>query len=280
MKTQATQHSIGFIRIVLLLIRREVVAKFVSPWVYAVATLVCLIAYLYGAGFQHSFETESILVTTDPLMALNMTVVIFVGLVLGLRLSTSVSWEREHRTLEVLLVGPVPWGAILVAKYVVELCILAAIVLFYMAYLAVGQPLGPGVIGIQDIRSIAVAPVFVLPVMAFGLLVSMWAQSVRSGVIAYLVCIGVLSVYEAVLGALTAIPVEDMNLSSTYLRAGLQATAPFIQPISPVAILSAMVERLFTQSPVTLAQISAVIVLTLAILALCRIVARLKGTSS
>src|SRR5690606_19239209 len=60
-------------------------------------------------------------------MALNIAVVIFLGLVLGLRLAASIAWEREHRTLEVLIAGPVSFEAVVLAKFLVELCVLLAL---------------------------------------------------------------------------------------------------------------------------------------------------------
>ena len=48
------------------------------------------------------------LVTTDPLAVLNAVVVSVLAAVLGLRLAASLAWEREHHTMEVLLVRSRP----------------------------------------------------------------------------------------------------------------------------------------------------------------------------
>ena len=267
-----------YLRLAQLLVRREAGAKLSSPWFYGVATVVCLISFLYGSGFQHSFETESILVTSDPLMALNLMVVVFLGLVLGLRLATSLSWEREHRTLEVLLVGPVPWSAVVVAKFLVELCVLALIIGIYWLYLVLGQPMGRGVIGLADTLSITQAPLFVLPVLALGLLVSAWARSVRAAVVAYLVIVGILAIFEAVLGILKTMPVEEMSLSSLYLRAGLETVAPFVQPFSAIASLSGLIERLFSQNAIGFVDVGSALALTVGTLIAAFVVARIRGT--
>jgi ABC-type transport system involved in multi-copper enzyme maturation permease subunit len=267
----------GFARLLALLVRREAGSKLASFFFFLVASIVCLIAFAYGSGFQHTFETESVLVTTDPLMALNAMVVVFLGLVLGLRLATSLSWEREHRTLEVLLVGPVSWSAVVLSKFLVELSVLAVLIAIYALYLLAGQPLGWGVIGIRDTLSTLESSLFVLPVMAFGILVAAWARSVRSAVVLYLVLIGLLAAFEGVLGVLSAMPAEDMGLASLYLRAGFEAIAPVLRPFSPVACLASMVERLFTQDPANPAQIAAAVALTLGMLAVSPLLARARG---
>jgi hypothetical protein len=260
-----------------LLFRREVAAKLSSVWFYVVATAVCLMAWVYGAGFQNSFRTESVLVTTDPLMALNILVVAFLALVLGLRLSASLAWEREHRTLEVLLVGPVPWGAVVLAKFGVELCVLALIMAIYWAYLVVAQPLGVGVIGVADTASVALMPLFALPVLALGLLVSAWARSVRGAVVIYLVLVGLLSVFEVAQGILAAQPVDRMSLVALYARAILSAAAPFVQPVSAVGQLALLAEGLTTQTALTGPQALGALLLTAATLLAATALARLRG---
>ena len=88
-ETPVQLRPLGFAGTVLLLANRELGARLRSPWLYAVASLICLIAFFYGGGFRRSFETETVLVTTDPLAALNVMVVAVLAGVLGLRLATS-----------------------------------------------------------------------------------------------------------------------------------------------------------------------------------------------
>ena len=123
----------GPVTATLLLSVRGLRLRLCSVWFWAVASATCLMAWVYGAGFFAGFETESVLVTTDPLLALNARVTIFLGVVLGLRLAASMAWEREHRTLEILLIGPAVWGAILGAKFLVEIAVLALLVFVYAA---------------------------------------------------------------------------------------------------------------------------------------------------
>lgn len=234
-------------RAIALIFRREVAAKLSSLWFFAVASAVCLIAWLYGAGFQASFDTESIVVTSDPLMGLDILVVGFVGLLLGLRLATSVAWEREHSTLEVLLVGPASWRAVIAAKFLVELCVMALILAVYWLYLLVGQPLGAGVIRPADTGLIALIPLFALPLMGLGLLVSAWARTVRAAVVGFVALAGLLAAFETTHGYLQLRPVDDLSLTALYLRAILETAEPLVRPVSAMSQLAAPVDALLRQ---------------------------------
>jgi ABC-type transport system involved in multi-copper enzyme maturation permease subunit len=267
----------GFIRVTLLLFHREVSAKLGSPWLYCVASAVCLIVWLYGAGFLHTFETESVLVTTDPLMALNVVVVTFLGLVLGLRLSTSIAWEREHRTLEVLVAGPVSFAAVVAAKFLVELCVFAGLMGIYVAYLIVAQPLGAGVTGMGDALSAGQMPIYALPTLALGLVISAWARSVRSAVVAYLVLVGLLGSLEIALGLLLTRPAEELSLAALYLKATLQGAAWLLRPVSAIGQLAGLAEGLMTQTSLTVVKMLLALALTAATLGAAVLLARRRG---
>jgi ABC-type Na+ efflux pump permease subunit len=188
------------------------------------------------------------------------------------------AWEREHRTLEVLLVGPVPWSGVVLAKFLVELCVLGLLLAVYCAYLLVAQPLGAGVIGLTDTGPLALLPLFVLPLLALGLLVSCWARSVRGAVVGFLVLVGVLAIHEAARAILAPLPAAEMSLSSLYLRAGLERLAPALNPVSAVATLAGLIERSFAQSPVTALQATGAVIQTAATLVLGVLAARFRGT--
>jgi ABC-type transport system involved in multi-copper enzyme maturation permease subunit len=267
----------GHLGIALLLMRRELAARLMSPWLYAVASLVCVIAWFYGGGFLRAFETESVLVTTDPLAALNVIVVVVLGVVLGLRLAASLAWEREHRTLEVLLAGPVSHGAILLAKFCVELLLLALLVAIYAAYLLVAQPLGAGVVGPGDAAAIGRMPLHALPVLALGLLASAWARSVRGAVVAYLAIILLLGLFEIVLGMLLARQPQELGLVAVYLRGIMSAAAPVIDPVSAVARLADLTQGLTVQTPLPVLRTLMAVGLALVTLALATLVSRARG---
>ncbi len=270
----------GFVRQTMLLIRRETAAKFHAIWFWLVATVIALMAYTYGSGFQNTFQTESIIVAADPLAGLNVAVVIFLGLVLGLRLAGGLSSEREHGTLEVLLVGPVSWSAIILSKYLVELVVLVGLMALYCTYLLLAQPLGGGVIRLAVFVSLAGSVIFVLPMMGLGLLVSAWAGSVRGAVVAYLSLVSVMAVYEAMLGLLRSMTADEMSLFALYLRAGLESAAPLARIFSPVAGVGLLVQGAFERTTPGLAQIASSAGLTIALLLAARFTARMKGASA
>jgi ABC-type Na+ efflux pump permease subunit len=270
----------GSVGVTRLLVAREMRAKLLSPWFWLVASAVCLIAWIYGAGFQRTFETESVLVTTDPLMALDIAIVAFLATVLGLRLSTAVAWEREHGTLEVLLAGPVSWSAVLAAKFLAELGVLVLLVAVYWLYLVIAQPLGAGVIAPADTAGLVMLPVFALPSLALGLLVSAFARGVRGAVVAFLATVVLLAAFEIALAQLTGRPAEEMSLAALYVRATLEAVAPVVGGLSAVAPLAALAEGLVTHTPVAVGDGLAAIGLTAAMIAAAVVLARFRGAQA
>jgi ABC-type transport system involved in multi-copper enzyme maturation permease subunit len=210
-------------------------------------------------------------------MALNVLVVAFLGIVLGLRLSASIAWEREHRTLEVLVVGPVSFEAIVLAKFLVELCIFAVLIAIYVLYLLVAQPLGAGVIGLGDALSVGQMPLHALPTLALGLLVSSLARTVRGAVVVYLVVVACLGLFEAVLGFLLARPPEELSLAEAYFRAALQGTATFLHPVSAIARLADLADGLTAQTPLRASKTLLALALTAATLAAATMFSRLRG---
>ncbi|WP_207481895.1 ABC transporter permease [Arenibaculum pallidiluteum] len=267
----------GFLGTTLLLVRREASAKLASPWFYGVASVVCLTAWAYGTGFVKTFETESVLVTTDPLMGLNVVVVTFLGLVLGLRLSSSIAWEREHRTLDVLIAGPVSFEAVLLAKFLVELCVFAALMGSYFLYLLLAQPLGAGVVGFGSALSAGQMTLCALPTLVLGLLVSAWARTVRGAVVAYLILVGLLGLFEIVLGLLRARPPEELSLGAAYLKEVLEGAATILHPVSAVGGLGDLAEALAAQSPLLASHMLSALALTAAGLILATALLRIRG---
>lgn len=270
----------GFARQIALLVRREMAAKFHAIWFWLAATMIALMACIFGGGFQNTFQTESVIVAADPLAGLNVGVIIFLGLVVGLRLAGGLSWEREHGTLQVLLVGPVSWSAIVVSKYLAELIVLAGLMALYCSYLLLAQPLGAGIISLDAFFSLAGSVVFVLPVMGLGLLVSAWAGTVRGAVVAYLSLVAVMAVYEATLGVLRSMTADEMSLSALYLRAALEGAAPLIHILSPVAGVGLVVQGALEHTTPDLAQIISSAALTVALLVLACFTARMKGAGA
>ncbi len=224
-----------------------------------------------------SFATESVIVTTDPLLAVNAMVVVFLGIVLGLRLAASMAWEREHRTLEILLIGPVGWATIIAAKALVEVAVLALLVLIYALYLVLAQPLGAGVVGLHELGGLILVPAFALPVMAAGLVVGAGLATVRAAVVAFLVLFGFLAAIEVAYALLIAQPVDQQSLTGLYIRHALELAMPILDLISPARTLAIPIRSLTLQSPVLPMQIVLPLAQTALLLAVAVVVGRLRG---
>lgn len=239
----------GTLRSFAVLVERELAARLGSFWMYLLATVACVIAVIHGGAFQSAFETETVVVSSNPLAMLNSVIAAFLALVLGLRLAASLSWEREHQTVEVLLVAPVGARAVLLAKFVSELVVLVLIVAIYAAFLVLGQPLGNGVVRWRDMVFLAALVPAMLPVMALALLVSSFLSHVRVAVLAYLIVVGALAAYEIVLAVLQSSQPQDLSLLQIYLRAGLFAVEPIVGHLSAVAPLADLVQAAARQTP-------------------------------
>lgn len=260
-----------------LLAGRELRFRLGSVWFWAVSTATCLMAWAYGAGFVGSFATESVIVTTDPLLAVNALVVVFLGIVLGLRLAASMAWEREHRTLEVLLIGPVGWATIISAKALVEVAVLALLLLIYALYLVLAQPLGAGVIGMDELTGLVLVPAFALPVMAAGLVVGAGLGTVRAAVVTFLVMFGALAALEVAHALLAAQPEDQQSLAGVYIRHALDLAIPALDLTSPARTLATPVRALLLQAPVLAVQIALPLAQTAVLLTLAVGVGRLRG---
>ena len=260
-----------------LLAWRELRFRLGSVWFWAVSSATCLMAWGYGGGFVASFATESVIVTTDPLLAVNAMVVVFLGIVLGLRLAASMAWEREHRTLEILLIGPVGWATIIAAKALVEAAVLALLVLIFALYLVLAQPLGAGVVGLHELGGLILVPASALPVMAAGLVVGAGLATVRAAVVAFLVLFGFLAAIEVAYALLIAQPVDQQSLTGLYIRHALELAMPILDLISPARTLAIPIRSLTLQSPVLPMQIVLPLAQTALLLAVAVVVGRLRG---
>ena len=103
-----TSVSVSQLRIGALLARRDVSAKFADIWIYLLTSLLLAAVAIYGSGFQRAFESETVAVAADPLLPAHAIALVLLGLAVGLRCATSISWEREHRTMEVRLSAQKP----------------------------------------------------------------------------------------------------------------------------------------------------------------------------
>jgi ABC-type transport system involved in multi-copper enzyme maturation permease subunit len=264
---------------IVALFGKEITAKLWSPWPFLLASGACLIAVVYGSGFQSGFETETVLVTANPLAVLNAIVSIFLAVLLGMRLAAGVAWEREHGTLEVLLMSPAGPRAIVLAKFAAEFVVLLVLLGIYAAFMLVAQPLGSGVIRPDDVLALATNVALVLPVMAMGLLVSCFFGSVRAAVIAYLVALAVLSALQALLLMLQQAQPQDLSLAMLFVRAGLEQAAPVLGLVSPAAPLADLGLAAVGSIVIGPSKIAAALVLALVAVVLGGEITRARGAA-
>lgn len=215
---------------------RAIRARLLSPWFYVLASAVCGLVALAATAFHKTFETESVAVDAAPLAAANGAVLGFLALALGAQAAASLSWEREHRTMEVLFAGPVSAGALLGGKVMVELATLGLLLLVYSAYCLAVRPVGGGLEAGQVALFWSKAAL-VLPGIGLGLLFSALARTVRGAILCFLAAIALLGGVEAAHLWLSARDPNDLSLAVLYARRAVAAASAVLAPVSPASYL-------------------------------------------
>jgi hypothetical protein len=226
------------VRIAAILARRDLVAQLTTIWIYAVASAICLVAAVLAAGFRRSFATESVLVSAEPLASVHAAVLVVLALVLGTQAAAALSWEREHRTLDVLLSGPSTAATIVVAKLLGTIGSLLVLGLVYAAYLILLHPIGDAASATGGLALFGRAALLVLPTIGLGLLVSALAPTVRFAVIAFLCLFLALSGLEAAVAWLNAQDPHHLSLAAVYTRGILSLASDWLRPVSPASYVA------------------------------------------
>jgi ABC-type transport system involved in multi-copper enzyme maturation permease subunit len=221
-----------------ILTRRDLFAKLGSIWIYSLASAICATTALLATGFRRTFETETISVSADPLAPVHALVLVIMALVLGMRAATSLSWERENRTMDVLLSGPATASALVVAKLATELVTLVMLGLVYSAYLVLARPIGDVDTAFGGAATFWRLSVLVLPMIGLGLVISAGAPNVRAAVVAFLSVVLSLAALEGASAWLEAQDLNELSLTAVYLRGILSRATEWLHPISPIAYLA------------------------------------------
>jgi ABC-type transport system involved in multi-copper enzyme maturation permease subunit len=221
-----------------ILARRDLSAKLGSIWSYGLASAICAMTALLATGFRRTFETETVSVSADPFAPVHGTVLVILGLVIGMRAAISLSWERENRTMDVLLSGPVTASALVAAKLATELVTLVMLGLVYSAYLVLARPIGDLDTALGGAASFWRLSILVLPMIGLGLVISAGARTVRAAVIVFLSVVLGLATLEGASAWLQAQDPNELSLMAVYLRGLLSRATDWLEPVSPVAYLA------------------------------------------
>jgi hypothetical protein len=224
-------------RLFRLMVWRDYRAKFSYVWIYILATVILVITAFAVQSFYRSFETETVQIARDPLLPVHAVVVAALALSFGLRASASVSAERENRTLEVLLAGPVNMMTFVTAKVATELLALISLLVLNATYLLILQPLAGGINVLQGVDNMLRLAVYALPFVGFGLLISSALGSVRTAMIVFTVASLALISLDVYAAWLNVQNPNDLSLSTLYLKAFLQPVSHFLMWVSPASYL-------------------------------------------
>ena len=231
------------VAIALILCWRDMRAKFSSIWLYALASGVCAIVAFFAISFHKAFETETVTVAADPLSAVHGIVLASLGLILGIRAAMALSWEREHRTMEVLLSGPVTIVALVSAKLSAELATLIFLNIVYTIYMAIVRPVGDAWL-LHSIVSYWYLSLLILPMIGLGVAVSALVSTVRGAVVTFVVVCLALGLVEGFTLWLNGQDANDLSLPVLYVRQTLDVVTGWLSIVSPVAYIADLFEIL------------------------------------
>jgi ABC-type transport system involved in multi-copper enzyme maturation permease subunit len=263
-----------------ILSRRDLSAKLGSVWIHGLASAICATTALLATGFRRTFETETISVSADPLAPVHALVLVMMALVLGMRAATSLSWERENRTMDVLLSGPATASALVAAKLATELLTLVILGLVYSAYLVLARPVGDLDGAFGGLATFWRLSILVLPMIGLGLVISAGAPSVRAAVIAFLSVVLVLAAVEGASAWLDAQDPNELSLTAIYLRGILSRAEELLRPVSPVAYLADLARNVAGgTAPASFREVTG-LVLLLALTAASVLLVRTRGAGS
>jgi ABC-type transport system involved in multi-copper enzyme maturation permease subunit len=272
-----TAAGVRQLSIAAILARRDLSAKLGSIWIYGLASAICAMTALLATGFRRTFETETISVSADPLAPVHGIVLVILALVLGMRAAISLSWERENRTMDVLLSGPATASALVAAKLATELVTLVMLGLVYSAYLILVRPVGDLDTALGGAASFWRLSVLVLPMIGLGLVISAGAGSVRSAVIVFLSVVLALATLEGASAWLDAQDPSELSLMAVYLRGLLSRATDWLDPVSPVAYLAEVAHNVAGGAAPAIVRLVSGIVLLIALTVASVLLVRTRG---
>lgn len=215
---------------ILRLARRDLLAALVSPALYLMVTLSCLVAAVVVKSYLDYVNDNGTLVLASPLKAPLVFAVLALTAYLGLLAAAGLAGERERGTLEVLFYGPVDsptfvGGKLLGALFVYILAIASLAVFLALASLLSGMPL--------DAATLIILAASVLPaasMVALGLLLAALVGRVRPALALTLLAILLFFAIDAGNGFAATQPGDSLLGSAAGL---LSALAGFVSWLSP-----------------------------------------------
>jgi ABC-type transport system involved in multi-copper enzyme maturation permease subunit len=231
------QFRINHLRVGWILFKRDFIGSLLSPATYIAVTAACLISTFFVVNYFDILRKVSVLVSVDPLSVPLFVAVVLITLYIGVISSIAITGEREHRTLEVLLYGPVtPWSLIL-AKFSYGIAVFLFALAFFIFYLLVEATIMNLSLGLRSLKTVGIAFFLVWPMVSFSLLLSAALKRVRNAVLLFVGIFLALMGLQIAYSLLLSIPPESISLFLLYLREGLAILLKGLQWVSPFSYI-------------------------------------------
>lgn len=179
-------------------------------------------------------ESNVVFVARQPLFLPIFICTVLVSLYLGAIASVSVSRERDRKTLEALMYGPVDESAFLLGIFLahVQIFLVALAFLFIWSNLAVWL-LNLG-ISLEVYSVFFVSVVMASAIVAFGLLTAVWGDKTRTALVIFIL----------ILLFLTGVQIADQIVSNMVVSSNPTSNDPILIIRNALAIVTRLVQWL------------------------------------
>ena len=259
---------------------RDLKAKLFSPFPYLLLALICLLSTYFLGNLLKVISSLSVMVSADPFQIPLFFSVIAIALYLGVTSSTSISHEREQRTLEVLFFGPVTAEVRILALFFRDISVFLISVAFFLVHALVYSLATNLSLGVLSLRTAALSLPLVCPMVGLSLLLSASCRRARTSVLLFVCLFVLLAGLQLASMVLASIPAESISLFVLYLRRALAVFLDWILWISPFSYISRIGGMLETGASRPMGwTVLAALTYTAGLLAAARLVLSKRGKS-
>ena len=222
--------------------------------IYVTITLALVTSALALHNTLRFTERNVVFVANQPLFLPILVCTGLVSLYLGVIASVSVSRERDRKTLEVLMYGPVDEAAFLLGIFLAQLLIF----LVAMAFLFIWSNLAVWVLNLGfsfEVIGVLIASILMASVIvAFGLFTAVWGDKTRTALVVLILVLLLLAgvqIADQVVSNIIVSTNPSSNDPILIIRNALAMLTRLIQWISPYAQLTQAMDALVNHSLVS-----------------------------
>ena len=226
-------------RVIPLIARQEARDALLGWPLYAVATVALLIGALLVSNALRAVAESGLEIVSRPFYFPVLVSTSLAALYLAGWAALAIARPRDQGALRVLFFAPVdPAG--LVAGHAISALLL------YIVFLLITTPVYVAIAWVVNlplspllVTGMVVSPLFILPAIGIGLLISAWAPSARSAVFLFAAVLAVLTAVQIGYGALQQVPPTTRYYDALlFLREVLRIVREALLWLSPLALLS------------------------------------------